>query len=91
MSFGIGTFEEAKTIHIPQDWNFFVEPKPVQLESPWGNYSLEFTFNNPILTITRKASFIFYAPVPVSKLDQFKAIMSKIAEHDAMQLFFEKK
>jgi tetratricopeptide (TPR) repeat protein len=88
--YGIGTFEETKTIHIPQNLKMLVVPKPVKLESPWGSYRLDFTFNKSVITITRNASFKFYSTVPSSKMEQFKAFMSKIAESDAMQLLFEK-
>lgn len=89
-SYGIGTYEETRSIHFPQNWKMLVMPKSVQIESPWGSYHLDFSFSKSSITITRRASFKFYSPVAASKMEQFRAFMSKIAENDAMQLLFER-
>jgi hypothetical protein len=72
----------------PEEWRLVDTPSTVELESPYGTYSLKFLQKGNKIIYRRNAVFKFYKLLTVDEYPQLTEFLKKISKADAIQLVF---
>ncbi len=87
-SLGASTQSQHAELLVPEGWKPVNLPASVNLNSPYGTYSINFSRNGRTIVCDRKAVYFFNRQIPVGDYGSVKEYLNAIAKADAVQLVF---